>query len=1175
MERSQIINTKVYLAEEAQKNGFLLGSVRAVQSTNVASGLTLNGVATGSVLVDLSTLNADSLADSQATLLLYRVNAAGAFLSPDGSRTVPNLAAAVIGSLGAVDDDYGQSLFSNSTSQVELASGQELRFALSRRNQSIITGCDLQINQLGSGLSLAISTTGATTPDFMLRAVIASETSSATEMAVATKAGLGDILFLRNGETLDVSLASSCANTNSYAFVKVDLTMAVDGTATFSIVDGSGNAVLVANTEEFRSAVRSNLAAGFQVAQGGNSTTAHSWKVSNGTGFYAPVMLSQNGDVYFIGSFNADGSQHIKPIGDGVFSFEDLSGSASDFDYNDGVLRISRRIAASSSGSLVTAFGNAPATYLGGSLNFLSTDYPQLIHSNGTGGNLVKTGSAADTVVLYASADQLFLGAGADSVHILSGSSGNSINLGFDNDSDRVFIYRPLLDQGVSMLTDFNPYSDTISLVNLDSSTKLSFKIDSTFATLMLQEQGSASVKALLKVIGSFTSDSLNSALRRSDLGAVDAMAAIAERGLLVAEMIPGLKGTSEQLSDGQWFGYNVDVARAISEQLTGSPDRLAIRPTSALLTGLSDVRLGYSDIALVGSTNTISRDVSLGIDFSDPYLVDMQGFLVNGLSSAAQLSDQTIGVIQGSTAKANAIAFLSSYGIQASVREFASAAALAEALRTKAIAAIASDRTRLLGYQASIEGSKLLEVSFSAQPLAVALPENQSNLKDAIDWIVQTPSAAEELGVSAADLPRLLQQAELNGADLQAINPNVRTFLELGPTTDSASSLGKAVGLARGFTQKVIARLGNVSELWKRNFPNIDNSESNTAAEGGLLRSLPFLGEGTTEPLISNDNRGDLLALIRQRGFLLVATDGSAGAIGFSAPDVNATPQGVDADISRALAIAIFGDPAKVQFNTGLSFSSGFAAVANGAVDISLRATTNNLWRDGKYGVDFSDSYLQTGLQILSRSSLGLSRIEQLNGSTIGVINGTTSNQVLRLALARTGESARIINFANSLELYDAFRKGEVDAIARDGALLAGFQQLLAKEESPIPTTMLAGQLSYEPIAAVVDENQSKFLDLVNAVIAILKEAASLGVTSANASDKYAEATAINGSAELRKLFQLDPDAALPDGIGLNGDRIKSILVSVGNLDQIVHRSIFNYAQNTVPVSHQLQRPL
>jgi len=226
---------------------------------------------------------------------------------------------------------------------------------------------------------------------------------------------------------------------------------------------------------------------------------------------------------------------------------------------------------------------------------------------------------------------------------------------------------------------------------------------------------------------------------------------------------------------------------------------------------------------------------------------------------------------------------------------------------------------------------------------------------------------------------------------------------------------------------------------------------------------------------------------LIRQRGSLQIATGGTAANIGFSAPDPSGTLQGVDADIARALAIAIFGDATRVNFVTDLSFSSTFAAVANGVVDVALRASTANLWRDGSFGVDFSDSYLATGLKVLSHSSLGISRIDQLNGTSIGVIQGTTAAQNLRLAFSRTGEAAHIVTYADATALYNAFRSGAVGSIARDGALLAGFQQELSAEANSIDTTMLNGQLSYEPIAAVVDENQSKFLDLVNAVIAIL----------------------------------------------------------------------------------------
>jgi general L-amino acid transport system substrate-binding protein len=461
-----------------------------------------------------------------------------------------------------------------------------------------------------------------------------------------------------------------------------------------------------------------------------------------------------------------------------------------------------------------------------------------------------------------------------------------------------------------------------------------------------------------------------------------------------------------------------------------------------------------------------------------------------------------------------------------------------------------------------------------------VALPENQSQLKDAVNWIVQAPAAAAELGIGSGDLPALLAQAERGGGDLKAIAAQTRVFLELDPSTSDASSLGKALGLARGFTQKVLARLGNATEMWQRHFPTATNIEQNTASEGGQLRSLPFLGQGSTDTLIDNDNRGDLLALIRERGTLQVATGGTAANIGFSAPDTNGTLQGVDAEIARALAIAIFGDASKLNFVTSdsegkpLSFSSTFAKVANGEVDVALRAATDNLWRDSSFGVDFSDPYLATGLKVLCRSTLGISRIDQLNGGTIGVISGTTAAQNLNLALSKTGESARILTYTSNTELYDAFRSGAIEAIALDGALLAGFQQQLTNDSSPIATTLLNGQLSYEPIAAVVDENQSKLLDMVNAVIAILKQAAALGVTSDNVNEKLIEANDPAAPAALKHLFQLNSSTALT-GIGITSQRVTDLIAAAGNMDQIVARWIVNPDQNVLARDKQLQRPL
>lgn len=422
---------------------------------------------------------------------------------------------------------------------------------------------------------------------------------------------------------------------------------------------------------------------------------------------------------------------------------------------------------------------------------------------------MITTRAADDTVVLYSSKDRVQLGAGSDRVHILTGSSQNSIDLGADTDADLVYFYRPRAGQGTSSLINFDVNKDTINLINLDITSSISFAISGGKATLW------ADSKPLLELVGDFSADRLEAAIRRSDLGTGDALTSIAERGLLVADIIPGLIGTAEQRSDGLWFGYSVEIARTISEQLTGSADRLAIRSTDSLLSGFREISGGYADVALLGSS-----DISLGVESSEPYLLDMQSFLVNGLSNASQLADQTIGVLAGSSAKANALAFLSSNGINASILEFPSSTELSEALRTYAIAAIASERTRLLGYQALIPGSTLLEETFSSQPFTVALPGNQSRLRDAVNAIVEVPAAAENLGIGSSDLPNLIAQSERGGADLNAIDPQVRGLLDFGSSTDSSSSLGKAVGFAKGFTQRVLARLGNARQLWKRNFP-------------------------------------------------------------------------------------------------------------------------------------------------------------------------------------------------------------------------------------------------------------------------------------------------------------------------------------------------------------------
>jgi hypothetical protein len=174
-----------------------------------------------------------------------------------------------------------------------------------------------------------------------------------------------------------------------------------------------------------------------------------------------------------------------------------------------------------------------------------------------------------------------------------------------------------------------------------------------------------------------------------------------------------------------------------------------------------------------------------------------------------------------GSSAKTNALAYLNSNGINASILEFTSSTELTAALRTHAIAAIAAERSRLLGYQASIPGSQLLEESFAPQLLVVALQNHQGPLREAVNAIAQVPAIAAALGLIDSDVSNLVAQSERGGTDFNAIQPQVREFLDLGSIPDSSGFMGIVAGLSTGFTQRVLTRLGNARQLWKRHFSN------------------------------------------------------------------------------------------------------------------------------------------------------------------------------------------------------------------------------------------------------------------------------------------------------------------------------------------------------------------
>lgn len=270
--------------------------------------------------------SANAVLPASATLLLYATNSAGQMLDSRGQVTI-NLLDAVIGHVGSVASDHGQSLL-DGTHSAYLGVGEQLHFALQTGSGAPVPLTSASAVALPDG-SLSIDVGG------MHLSAVTNNTLDADEQLASAARTYGlPLVYAEHGASLTVDLVGSAGNVNTLGFVRFD----IDPRTGVISVDG----VAYGNTADFDAAVRSHLDTGYLASNGGDFTASSVWSVAGESGFYAPVLLSQNGDVFVVGTGNSDGIEHIRAYGSNTYGFEDLTAAqGGDFDYNDMVMKLS------------------------------------------------------------------------------------------------------------------------------------------------------------------------------------------------------------------------------------------------------------------------------------------------------------------------------------------------------------------------------------------------------------------------------------------------------------------------------------------------------------------------------------------------------------------------------------------------------------------------------------------------------------------------------------------------------------------------------------------------------------------------------------------------------------------------------------------------------------------
>jgi len=230
----------------------------------------------------------------------------------------------------------------------------------------------------------------------------------------------------------------------------------------------------------------------------------------------------------------------------------------------------------------------------------------------------------------------------------------------------------------------------------------------------------------------------------------------------------------------------------------------------------------------------------------------------------------------------------------------------------------------------------------------------------------------------------------------------------------------------------------------------------------------------------------------VRARGFLRCGV--STGVAGFSALDGAGVWHGLDVDVCRAIAAAVFGDSAKVRY-TPLSAQRRFAALQSGEIDVLSRNTTISFQRDVNLGFEFPAIDWYDGTAFIVPRASGISAPRQLDGKTICFSPGTSTEADVADYFRTNGLRFTPVVIERAEEATAAYYAGRCDAFATDSSALAGVRMHAPhpEEQAVLPQT-----ISKAPLGPAVMSADTRWVEIVRWSVYAMIDAEDLGLSSA-----------------------------------------------------------------------------
>jgi general L-amino acid transport system substrate-binding protein len=292
-----------------------------------------------------------------------------------------------------------------------------------------------------------------------------------------------------------------------------------------------------------------------------------------------------------------------------------------------------------------------------------------------------------------------------------------------------------------------------------------------------------------------------------AQVASAQTLKAVKDRGLLSCGVSQGLPGFSSPDDKGNWTGLDVDVCRAIAAAVLNDPTKIKFVPLSAK-DRFTALQSGEIDVLSRNTTWTLSRDTSLGANFTGVTYYDGQGFMVKKslkVNSALELNSASVCVQTGTTTEQNLADYFKGNNMKYEVIAFGTNDEAVKAYEsgrcdvfTTDVSGLYADRLKL----ANVADHVVLPEVISKEPLGPMVRHGDDQWFDIVKWTLFAMITAEELGITQKNVDEMAKSAK----------PEMKRVFG----TDG--NLGEQLGLTKDWVSRIVKAVGNYGESFDRN---------------------------------------------------------------------------------------------------------------------------------------------------------------------------------------------------------------------------------------------------------------------------------------------------------------------------------------------------------------------